>query len=323
MRIAVALLIASILQPGAVAAGDGDAASADDETLGEAEGEETEAAPPAASKAESTAPAGTTTETPATAASATSGATAPTPTADASTTPPGATTTVAEPPTTPAPAVDGLGRPFPDPLVLRKANAWMRGGIVLSGAGSAMLVSGLFFGSALARGEIGATNPKVAGAAIGAVFVSGAAMLAAGIPLTSSGSFTRAQMLRTIKGAAKVPRTVANEQRYWNMFQRRHFGQALAVGGGGAILMGVVSVAGVVALIGTEYYRPWQWAAVGGTFGVGAAMVALGVTLTRTSREQMETIWREVDPYTSPDVSARRARPRVLAASPFSVLVVF
>ena len=63
-----------------------------------------------------------------------------------------------------APArVDDLGRPFPDPLLLRRSRTWTGLGAGMTGLGSAMVVTGLFVGSAFARGEIVPPRLELAG----------------------------------------------------------------------------------------------------------------------------------------------------------------
>ena len=197
-----------------------------------------------------------------------------------------------------APArVDSLGRPFPNPVVMQRARAQTVGGIVMAGVGGAAMMTGLFVGSAVAREEIKIGTAQETGAVLGATFGVGAGLLGLGIPIVSTGTFTTKQMNRTIKGAEKVPRTVANETRYWDYYGQRQAGQALTVSGGGAVLMGVVATAGAVALIGSEFERPEIWAAVGGTYGGGAAAIVLGILLQKDADKRMDALAREVDPY--------------------------
>jgi len=113
----------------------------------------------------------------------------------------------------------------------------------------------------------------------------------------SVGIFTTKQLDRTIKGAEKVPRVVANEKRFWKAVMGEHVGRTVAIGGGGSLLLGVVALAGVAATLDTEFYDARYWAAVAGTFGGGAAMVALGVLVEQKSRQKQEAIRDEVDPY--------------------------
>ncbi len=196
------------------------------------------------------------------------------------------------------PRVDDLGRPFPDPMLVRRAQGWTGGGIALSATGGGLMVAGLFVGSALARGEIEVQEGRLPGVGIGFLLGGGALMLGTGIPLASAGGFTSKQLARTIKGAPKVPRTVANDGRYWNAYLERQMGQSLSVIGGGTLLMGVVVIAGVVATIETEYYKPvGMWIGVAGTFTGGAAVLALGVLLQRDADKRMSAVKKEVDPY--------------------------
>ena len=82
--------------------------------------------------------------------------------------------------------------------------------------------------------EIKIGTEQETGAVLGVTFGLGAGLLGLGIPIASTGTFTTKQMNRTIKGAEKVPRTVANETRYWDYYGQRQAGQALTVSGGGA-----------------------------------------------------------------------------------------
>jgi len=198
----------------------------------------------------------------------------------------------------PAPQrVDGLGRPFPDPLILERAKGQTIGGLAMAATGGAAMLTGLFVGSAVAREEISLGTPEQTGVILGATFGVGTLLLATGIPTMSTGTFTTKQLNRTIKGAEKVPRTVANEQRYWTLYGQRQAGQTMTVGGGGSILLGVVGIAAVVATIDTEFYRPEAWAGVGGTFGAGAGMIVAGILLQRDADQRMEALKKEVDPY--------------------------
>ncbi|GEM_PF-1765508 len=193
------------------------------------------------------------------------------------------------------PPVDDQGRPFPDPALVGEAKARTVAGIAATGVGAGLMVGGLFFGSSVARGEIPGNNLTYAG--LGGMLGGGIGLLSAGVPTLSVGVYTAKQLDRTIKGAEKVPRTVANERRFWDAVMGEHIGRTIAIGGGGTLLMGVVSIAGVSATIDTEYYKPWYWAAVAGTLGGGAGMVGLGVLIERNSRAKQEAIRDEVDPY--------------------------
>ena len=184
--------------------------------------------------------------------------------------------------------VDSLGRPFPDPELLALARRWKGGGIGLTIGGGAAVVSGLFLGSALARGEISSNTGAIV--TVSAVFGLGLVSAGVGVPLASAGGFTEGQLNRTIKGAEKVPRTVANERAYWEAYLQRQYGQAASIIGGGAVLLTVVEVAAVVATIGTDFYKPPMWLAPVGTAVAGAATIALGVHLQRDADATMKSL---------------------------------
>jgi hypothetical protein len=158
-----------------------------------------------------------------------------------------------------------------------------------------MLVGGLFLGSALARGEVEAGPAGYAG--MGGLMGGGLLLLSGGLPTLSVGVYTSKQLDRTIKGAPKVPRTVANERRFWNAVMGEHMGRTIAINGGGTLLLGVVVLAAVSATVDTEFYDARYWAGVGGTFGIGAGFVALGVLIEQNARKKQEAIREEVDPY--------------------------
>lgn len=193
--------------------------------------------------------------------------------------------------------VDSLGRPFPDPALLQRAQGQTIGGLSMVGVGGAAMIAGLFLGSSVAREELRIGNREQTGFVLGATFGVGVALLAAGVPMASTGSFTTKQLKRTIKGAPKVARTVANEALYWDLYGQRQAGQALTVGGGGAVLLGVVAVAGAVATVDSDFYEPEIWAGVAGVFGGGAGMIVLGAVLQKDAKDRMETLKKDVDPY--------------------------
>jgi len=165
---------------------------------------------------------------------------------------------------------------------------------VLTVAGGALVLSGLTVGSALARGQLLATPGSTEGTIT--LFAAGAALGLVGVPILSSGTFTTKQLLRTIKGAEKVPRTVANEQRYWDAYLQRQFGQALTIGGGADLLLGVLGLVVVGATVGTDFYKDWYWAVAASPFALGAAMIAGGISLQRSADKKMEAVRDEVDP---------------------------
>lgn len=211
---------------------------------------------------------------------------------------------------TPPQRTDDLGRPFPDPLLVKRARGWTAGGIAMSAVGGGLMVTGMFVGSAMARGELEVKNAGTGGAIAGSILGSGALLLGTGIPLASAGTFTTKQLNRTIKGAPKVPRTVANDGRYWNAYLERQFGQSMAVTGGGTILLGVVAIAAVVATIDTEYYKPAEmWLGVAGTFAGGAGILIAGILLQRDADKKMAAIKKEVDPYYQEAALPPRLRP--------------
>lgn len=193
--------------------------------------------------------------------------------------------------------LDSLGRPFPDPLLVKRAQAQTVGGITMAGMGGAAFVVGMFVGSSVARGDIEIGTANETGALLGVTFGVGAVLIGVGIPMASTGTFTTKQLNRTIKGSEKVPRTVANEALYWDYYGQRQAGQALTVSGGGAVLMGVVATAGAVAIVGSEFYKPEIWAGVAGAYGGGAAMIVVGALLQKDADERMEALKKEVDPY--------------------------
>ena len=213
-----------------------------------------------------------------------------------------------EPPAAPA-RLDSLGRPFPDPLLLRRSRTWTGVGVTMTGFGTAMVISGLFIGSAFARGEIVAPRLELtdpigqrlgdnAGAIIPIVVLLGGGLVldVVGIPMLSAGMFMNKQLRRTIKGAEKVPRTVANEEAYWNAYATRMYAQAMMISGGGAVIMGVLGLVATGALIGTERYDPLLWLAVGIPFAAGAVFIAGGIYLARHADSKMEAVRDAVDP---------------------------
>lgn len=205
---------------------------------------------------------------------------------------------------------DDLGRPYPDPRLLNIARGRTIGGITMSALGGGLMVAGMFVGSGVARGEIAVTDPTRTGVGIGVLLGGGALLLGSGIPIASTGTFTTKQLNRTIKGAPKVPRTVANEERYWDAYLQRQVGQSMAVTGGGTILLGVVSIAAVVATIETEYYKPVEmWLGVAGTFTGGAAVLVAGILLQKDADKKMLAIKKEVDPYYQEAALPPRLRP--------------
>lgn len=203
-----------------------------------------------------------------------------------------------EAPLAPPVPVDNLGRPFPDPFLVRRANGWLGGGATMAGVGAALLVSGLFVGSAMVRGELESPTEGRVGAV--AMLAGGAVLGFSGLPLISAGRHTRGQLLRTIRGVEKVPRTVANERRYWDSYLAHEQAQAVALGGGGMLMLGVVNVVAVAALVGTELYDARYWLSAVGTLSAGGVTFALGMWQGDKTKAQMKAIRDEVDPPRTP-----------------------
>jgi hypothetical protein len=164
--------------------------------------------------------------------------------------------------------------------------------------GAALLVTGMTLLTSGARGEI--VLPMGASQGLSGMMSGGAGMAFIGIPLLSAGPYTTKQLLRTIKGAEKVPRTVANEQAYWDAYLRRQYAQAITVSGGGSILLGVLTLAAVGALVGTELYKPEYWLSSIGPFAGGAALLASGIAATKDADARMEAVRNAVDPMRQP-----------------------
>ena len=212
-------------------------------------------------------------------------------------------------------SVDSLGRPFPNPDILKNARLQAGFGAGLTAGAGVLLFTGMMVGSAGARGEL--TLPRMPGPRLiesdriadssidGFIFIGvfgglGIVMAFVGIPLLSVGMFTTKQMLRTIKGAEKVPRTVANESVYWRGLQTQHFGQAIGIAGGALVAVGVVAVVGQGATVGTQVYDPVGWAIGPSILVGGVAVLILGIKTTQTGRATQKTLWDEVDPRRQP-----------------------
>ncbi|MBN95144.1 MAG: hypothetical protein CL928_13920 [Deltaproteobacteria bacterium] len=198
--------------------------------------------------------------------------------------------------------VDDQGRPFPDPALVRMGRSWTGAGIALTATGAALVLGGMVVGSSMARGEI-VTTPALRGVLVGTM-AGGAILVGAGLPTLSAGTFTTRQLLRTIRGAEKVPRTVANERSYWLAYRSSQYGQGVAIGGGGLILLGVVAVAAVAATVDTDYYDERYWLIPVGMFGGGAAMTVGGLLWKRQSDQRLESIRDAVDPYRQQESAA-------------------
>jgi hypothetical protein len=190
--------------------------------------------------------------------------------------------------------IDDLGRVFPDPFLLQRSRSWTGAGAVLTVGGVALLAGGMTLGLSYARGEL--EPPPQGTFSLLTMFVGGASMAFVGLPLLSAGWYMNQQLRRTIKGAEKVPRTVANEPRYWSAYAARMYGQGMMVTGGGSILLGVLAIVGVGALVGTEVYDPGLWAGVVMPFGAGATLIVGALVLQKAADAQMEAVRDRVDP---------------------------
>jgi hypothetical protein len=207
--------------------------------------------------------------------------------------------------------MDDLGRVFPDPEILQRARLQSGFGVGLSVAGVGLLFTGMMVGSAAARGEL--TLPpspfpsliqsdRIDQSSIdGFIFIgatAGIGVLLAfiGVPMMSVGMFTTKQMLRTIKGAEKVPRTVANERVYWRGLQTQHSGQAIGIAGGAFVAFGIIALVGQGATVGTQIYTPAVWAVGPAILGTGVGVLILGIKMTQKGRATQKQTWDAVDP---------------------------
>ncbi len=207
--------------------------------------------------------------------------------------------------------MDDLGRPFPNPDFLKKAQGWTAGGVVLTAVGGGLMLTGLTLGSSVARGELQlpgtsigldlADNPDNAGLIDGAIFIgstllSGMILALVGVPMLSAGTFTTKQLLRTIKGAEKVPRTVANEWVFWQGVIRQQYGQAFSIAGGAGVAFGILAIVAVAVTLDTEAYDPLLWIAVAPGFGLAAGFLPTGLLLIRDGKRMQKDTWDAVDP---------------------------
>ncbi len=194
--------------------------------------------------------------------------------------------------------VDALGRPFPDPEILLKARHWTAGGATLTVVGVSTMMAGMLLGSAALRGQIAV--PTEGMYFFAGLLIAGPLLVASGLPLLSSGNFTRGQLTRKIKGVPKVPRTVANEWRYWQAYNQGLYGQAALIAGGAGVMMGVLGLVAGGFSAESEYYRPSIWAFPASAFSAGAGLIIAGLLLQKASRKKMEQIRDEVDPFRQP-----------------------
>jgi hypothetical protein len=204
---------------------------------------------------------------------------------------------------------DALGRPFPDPRLLRRSQGMMALGISLTVGAGALAVVGLNMGTAIARGELLVGRQ---GQFIPLYLIAGGSALGfVGLPLASAGSQMRAQLLRKARGVEKLPRTVANESRYWNASLRAQYGRSLTISGGASLLMGTLVTVAVAGLVGTEQYDPRFWVAPVVAFGSAGAMIPAGMLMRKQALKDMEQVRDEVDPLRQPGGTlSRRAQPR-------------
>jgi hypothetical protein len=205
--------------------------------------------------------------------------------------------------TSPAPTLpslhhDALGRPFPDPKLLRRAEGMMALGITLTASAGVLTIAGLTLGTSIARGQIlvGERGRLVPLALMG----GGSVLGLVGVPLASSGSQMRGQLLRKTKGVERLPRTVANESRYWNAALRAQYGRSMTISGGASILLGTLAMVAVAGLVGTEQYDPRLWAAPLVSFGLAGAMIPGGLAMRKRALAAMESVRDAVDPLRQP-----------------------
>jgi len=204
------------------------------------------------------------------------------------------------------PPVDALGRPFPDPTLLKMARRWTISGAVLTVAGASLMVTGMLLGSAVARGQI--VVPTEARYGFAGLLLGGPCLVVAGLPLMSSGTFTRGQLRRTIKGVPKVPRTVANEAEYWRAHQLGLYGQGVVIAGGASLLMGVLGIVAAGLAVNSEYYDSRLWAIPAIALPAGSGMIVAGLFMGKTSRAKMERIQNAVDPFRQSPDAAKTSR---------------
>lgn len=208
-------------------------------------------------------------------------------------------------------SMDSQGRVFPNPDILKNARTQFGVGVGLTVGGAVLLFTGMMVGSAAARGEL--TLPPSPfpsliqsdrledGFGDGFTFIGitagvGLGLILAGVPIMSVGNFTTRQMLRTIRGAEKVPRTVANEDRYWKALMTQHMGQALGIVGGAVIAFGIIALVAQGATLDTRFYAPWRWVLGPAILAGGVGVLVLGIELTKKGRSTQDAVWDEVDP---------------------------
>ena len=175
----------------------------------------------------------------------------------------------------------------------------------------------MFLGSGFARGElapplIGNLNATQSALLPTLTLLGGGVVFGfLGVPTLSAGLYMNKQLRRTIKGAEKVPRTVANEERFWNAYLGKMFAQTLMVAGGGSILLGTLGMVAVGALVATDRYDPLYWLIPAGLFVGGGVMLGGGLALNKQSKERMEDVFDEVDPMRQKQASVFSLGPSV------------
>ena len=193
---------------------------------------------------------------------------------------------------------DALGRPFPDPKLFRRSQGMMALGISLTIGAGALTVVGLNMGTAIARGEL-LVGPQ--GRLVPVGMMAGGSLLGfIGVPLASSGAQMRAQLLRKARGVEKLPRTVANERRYWNASLRAQYGRSLTIAGGASILMGTLVTVAVAGLMGTDQFDARMWAAPVVAFASAGGLIPAGITMRKRALADIESVRDEVDPLRQP-----------------------
>lgn len=215
---------------------------------------------------------------------------------------------------------DALGRSFPDPVLLARSRAFVGFGITMTVGSAVMTLVGLNLGSAIARGQILiGENARIG---LGVFFAGGSMLGFVGVPMLSAGTHMNKQLKRTIKGTEKLPRTVANEARYWRAYVRSQYGRSLSLSGGASLLMATLATVAVAGIMNTDRYDPRLWIGVVGSYAAGAAMIPGGLALRKAALRDMEAVRDEVDPLRQPGGKlSRRVVPRPGLPSPLLTTV--
>ena len=139
--------------------------------------------------------------------------------------------------------------------------------------------------------------------------------------MLSAGLQMNKQLRRKTKGTEKLPRSVANESRYWNAYLRAHYGRAITISGGASLLMGTLVVVAVAGLVGTEQYDPRFWLGAVGTFVAAGVQIPGGLVMRKRALRDMEDVRDEVDPLRqSGGKFSRRVVPQPSLPAPLVVL---